>query len=176
MGTVKSEVTIDANGTTSHEWDYIDANGISHMIKNGEKFYLTIDDGGAAAVYYAIVAPDSTGVGVETGYGYMETYDNEAVRFRPECATQPDGLSLRNAIALADASDGAAITTLNWTIPMSCSASADVVQYWAVNAITIGNVDANSATTITVLRMEDQYGNKMSLPATGSGITVGQAA
>ncbi len=176
MATVKSEVTIDANGTTSHEWDYIDANGVSHMIKDTETFYLTIDDGGASSVRYAIVAPASAGTSCMTGAGYMETYDKEAVRFRPECTTELNGVSLRNAVDLADTSDGAAINNVSWVIPMSCTASADVVQYWNVKTITMSNVDVNAAGTITVLKMEDQFGNVMNLPATGSGITADTAA
>ena len=181
MGTVKSLVTIDANGTTSHEWDYVDAHGISHMIKDTKTFYITVDDTDSTHVRYAIVAPDSAGTACFTGVGYMETYDKEAVRFRPECTTESSGLSTRNGMDLLDAQDGVAIvdegnSKLNWVIPMSCTASADVVQYWKVTAITIGNVDISGATTITVLKMEDQFGNTMSLPSIGSGIDAGQAA
>lgn len=170
MATVTSTVTIDANGTSSHEWDYVDAFGISHMIKNAETFSLTIDDGGASAVRYAILATTSAG-------SSMDTYDKESVRFRSECVTQTDGLTLRNSKDLADATTAYTSATLgNWVIPMSCSASADIVQYWKVTALTIGDVDAGAATTITVLKMEDQFGRTMSLPTTGVGITVGQAA
>jgi hypothetical protein len=176
MATVKSEVTIDANGTTSHEWDYIDAYGVSHMIKDTETFYLTIDDGGASSVRYAIVAPDSAGTKCMTGAGYMETYDKEAVRFRPECATESSGLTTRNGVDLADTSDGAAIANINWVIPMSCTASADVVQYWKVVTITMSNVDVNAAGTITAFVLEDQFGNRMSIPNTCSGITADTAA
>jgi hypothetical protein len=111
-----------------------------------------------------------------------EVTDAVGIQFRLlNTSRGPANITRRVATALADTQDGVAIVDkgtqgLGWKFSMSCTASANIVQEWKVTALTLGNIDADSATTITVLKMEDQFGNLMSLPSSGSGITVGQAA
>ena len=57
---------------------------------------------------------------------------------------------------------------------MECTSTGDI-QIWSVAKINPSDADFGSAGTIS-MTLEDQFGNVMVMPATGSGITVAQAA
>ena len=142
-------VTIDTG-----EWIYIDKNGIPHTVTNAETFTLTLTDGGAAAVDLEVIGDNS-----------MTTTDGGVLRFRRQT---DQANTARDAGFFADANDGA--TTHNNRGEIVMSFNDDVEQVWRIAKIQMNNVDAPTA--ISDLRLEDQFGNVMNLPSTGSGWTV----
>ena len=151
MATVTSAVTIDTG-----EWLYIDVSGITHTVTNAQTFNLTIDDNGAADVQYYLLV-DQTPITTTDGY---------VITFRPEAG---------NKVApITDAGQGSNFYSLRGELCIECPVSG-VVQRWTVAKINPSNADFNAAGTIT-MTLEDQFGNVMVMPFTGSGITVAQAA
>lgn len=159
MGTVTSVVTVDTN-----EWEYIDMSGVGHKITNGQTFNLTIDDNSATDVRYYIL-PGQT----------MTTTDGGIVTFCAESVT--DGLNYQQkSSSFGDtAHNGVVNNNVSWTMPMKFG-STGVVQMWKAGAMKMSDVDFGSAGTIQSVVFTDQFDNVMTLPGTGSGITVAQAA
>jgi len=141
-------VTLDSN-----EMDYIDSAGVVHKVTNAETFTFTLTDGGASAVTYNVNA----GQTVATDDGYVLTFDTRV-------ATKTTDIGV-----LADTQDAVNVYGLRGEIGITCS-STGVRQNWRIAQLTVDDVDA--PTSITKLVLEDQYGNKMDLPSSGSGITV----
>lgn len=161
MATVNSTVTIDTN-----EWLYVDITGITHAVTNGQTFQLRIDDNSATNVHYYLAA-DQTPITTTDGYVLV---------FRPETenASSTSGNDYRKIAALTDAGQGSDFYGLRGEICIECPVS-HVVQRWRVAKMKPSDADFGSAGTIT-MTLEDQFGHVMVVPATGSGVTVGQAA
>lgn len=146
-----STVTIDAS-----EWEYIDKNGIGHVVTAAQTFTLTVTDGGAAAVEYSIPVGQS-----------VTTTDGYNINILPNT----DGDNTANSVHyLADANQGSDNYSISGEFKMSID-SDNAVQIWKVAKINPSDADYGSAGTIG-FTLEDQFGNSMSV----SGVTVGQAA
>lgn len=159
--TVNSTVTVDTG-----EWQYVDVTGITHAVTNGQTFQLRIDDNGTADVQYYL-AIDQTP---------MTTTDGYVLQFRPETenASGTSGNGYRKIATLTDAGQGSNFYGLRGEICIECPVS-HVVQRWSIAKMNPSNADYNAAGTIT-MTLEDQFGHVMVVPATGAGVTVGQAA
>lgn len=142
--------TIDAG-----EWIYVDSTGIQHTVTTAETFTFTLTDGGATAVTYNPIVGQS----VATDDGYVLT-------FKPMVNGSNTALTTS---AMADTSDAVNQHNPGGEWPIECSVNG-VVQNWKIAELTVDNVDAPTA--ITRLVLQDQFGNEMVLPSTGSGITV----
>lgn len=150
MGTVSSTVTIDTG-----EWLYVDVTGITHAVTNAQTFTLTIDDNGAADVQYYLTDNQTP---VTTTDGYTLTFRPNGGKIAP----------------LTDAGQGSDFYSRRGELVIECSSNG-VPQIWRVAKIKPSDADFGSAGTIT-MTLEDQFGNVMVMPATGSGITVAKAA
>ena len=150
-----STVTIDTN-----EWKYLDSFGVPHTVTNAQTFSMTVTDGGAAAVSYAIPLAQS-----------VTTTDGYTLRFRPRVSQNGDHNTIAN---LTDAGQGSDFYGIRGEFDIECPVSGRI-QHWRVAKINPSDADFGSAGTIS-MTLEDQFGNVMVMPATGSGITVGQAA
>jgi len=149
-------VTIDTtnSGSRGGEFEYIDASGQRHVVTNAETFTLTLTDGGAAAVTYNVDA----GQTVKTDDGYVLTFDTQSKVTTLDIGT------------LADTQDATNVHNCRGEIGITCSNSG-IRQNWRIAQITLDNVDA--PTSITKLKLEDQFGNIMNLPSDDAGgITV----
>ena len=155
-----STVTIDTG-----EWNYIDRFGIGHVVTNAQTFTLTVTDGGASTVEYNIPLAQS-----------VITTDGYTLTFRPECenASGTGGSAFRTIGYLTDAGQGSDFHNQRGELCIECPVSG-VIQRWRVAKINPSDSDFGAAGTIT-MTLEDQFGNVMVMPATGSGITVGQAS
>lgn len=170
MATVTSVVTIDTTGTglTACEWKYKDVYGIEHCATNGQTFSITIENT-ASNIKWEILA---TGTGNK-----FTTTDGYTVRFRPSA----DGGNYANKLHLNALADSTLTYVLPGELDMECPVSG-IIQHWHFNKFYTTNVDMNAAgvlggsTAATTCEMEDQFGNVMTIPWSGSGITVAQAA
>lgn len=143
-------VTIDTG-----EWIYLDSLGDPHTVTNAQTFTFELTDGGAALVDYAM--DEAQTVTTTDGYTLYIRKQTEA------------GGTARKIEPLADALDGAVHHNLGGEIVIECPVSG-IKQIWKVDEVTVDDVDA--PTSITNLKLTDQFGNTMTLPSTGSGITV----
>lgn len=150
-----STVTIDTG-----EWKYLDAFGDPHFVTNAQTFVLVVTDGGASAVEYNIAEGQS-----------VTTTDGYTIKFRPEFTINNVA---RKIGFLTDAGQGSNFEGLSGEVVTECPKSG-LIQRWRVAKINPSDSDFGSAGTIT-MTLEDQYGNVMVMPATGAGITVGQAS
>lgn len=155
-----STVTLDQN-----EWVYLDSFGVEHTVTNAQTFTLTVTDGGAAAVEYNIPLAQS-----------VTTTDGYTITFRPECenASGTAGSGFRKIGFLTDAGQGADFYGVRGELCVECPVSGRI-QRWSIAKIKPSDADFGSAGTIT-MTLEDQFGSVMVMPATGNGITVGQAS
>lgn len=156
-----STVTIDTN-----EWKYIDVFGMEHVVTNGQTFTLTVTDGGASTVEYNIPLAQS-----------VTTTDGLTLTFRPLVTQSNSGTTteqFRTIGFLTDAGQGSNFYGLRGEIVIECPLSG-VKQRWSVAKMNPSDSDFGAAGTIT-MTLEDQFGHVMVMPATGSGIDVGQAA
>lgn len=161
MATVTSTVTVDTG-----EWLYVDVTGITHTVTNAQTFTLTIDDNGAADVQYYLA----------TGQTPVTCTDGTSLTFRPENENS-SGTNVgaaRKVASLTDAGQGSDFYSVRGELCIECPVSG-VLQRWTVAKINPSDADFGSAGTIT-MTLEDQFGHVMVIPATGSGITVAQAA
>jgi len=152
-----STVTIDTG-----EWVYLDKNGTAHTVTNGQTFSLTVTDGGASAVEYAV--PDAQSVTTTDGY---------TLHFRPRVTASTTDQHSRIHF-LTDAGQGSDFYNIGGEISIECPVTG-IIQHWRIAKINPSDADYGAAGTIT-MTLEDQFGNVMVMPATGSGITVGQAS
>lgn len=150
-----STVTIDTG-----EWVYIDKFGSEHVVTNAQTFSLTVTDNGAADVTYNI--PEAQTV---------TTTDGLLLTFRPEFDQNNTARLIR---VLTDAGQGSNFEGLEGEIVIECPKSGDK-QRWRIAKMNPSDADFGSAGTIS-MTLEDQFGNVMVMPATGAGITVGQAS
>ena len=151
-----STVTIDTG-----EWLYVDAFGIEHEVSNAETFTMTVTDGGASAIEYSIPTTDQQ----------VSTTDGLTLHFRPNVS----GTNLAGTVHfLTDAGEGSDFFNRGGEFNIECPVSG-IIQRWSVAKINPSDADFGSAGTIT-MTLEDQYGRQMVMPATGAGITVGQAS
>ena len=161
MATVTSVVTIDTG-----EWLYVDVSGITHTVTNAQTFNLTIDDNGVADVQYYLLRNQTP----------ITTTDGYKLTFRPETenASGTSGSAARKVAPLTDAGQGSNFYSIRGELCIECPVSG-VLQRWSIAKINPSDADFGAAGTIT-MTLEDQFGNVMVMPATGSGITVAQAA
>lgn len=150
-----STVTVDTG-----EWIYVDSSGVGHTVTNAQTFTLSITDGGVSAVEYNIPVAQS-----------MTTTDGLTLNFRPETDANNNFHTIH---FLTDAGEGSDFFSLGGELVMEDPQSG-TVQRWRVAKMNPSNADFNAAGTIT-MTLEDQFGHQMVVPATGSGLTVGQAA
>lgn len=150
-----STVTIDTG-----EWVYVDAFGTEHTVANAQTFSLTVTDGGVAAVEYSVPLAQS-----------VTTTDGLTINFRPSVDSKGNA---RTVHYLTDAGQGSNFLNRGGELDIECPVSG-AIQHWTVAKINPSDADYGSAGTIT-MTLEDQYGNTMVMPATGAGITVGQAS
>jgi len=143
-------VTIDTG-----EWIYLDASGSPHTVTDGQTFTFELTDNSETDVQYYIDQDQS-----------ITTTDGLVITFRPEV---DQNNTARYIGSMADANDAALVHTPSGEIVCEDPTSG-VVQRWTVASTTIDDVD--TPTELTTLTLEDQFGNIMSLPSTGSGITV----
>lgn len=153
-----STVTIDTG-----EWNYIDSFGIGHLVTNAQTFTMTVTDGGAAAVSYNIPTAQS-----------VTTTDGYTLTFRPQTAPAESNNGYNLIGFLTDAGQGSDFYGIRGEICVECPVGGRV-QCWRIAKIKPSDADFGAAGTIT-MTLEDQFGNRMVIPATGAGITVGQAA
>lgn len=153
-----STVTLDTG-----EFVYIDRTGIGHTVTNAQTFTLTVTDGGVSAVEYSIPVAQS-----------VTTTDGYTIDIRPN-ANQNN--AHRSIHFLTDAGQGSNFQDppINGEFVMTLQNGNPVEQIWKIAKINPSDADYGSAGTIT-MTLEDQFGNRMVLPATGAGITVGQAS
>lgn len=149
-------VTIDTG-----EWLYVDSMGIEHTVTNAETFSMNVTDTSATVVTYNIPLAQS----VLTDDGYTLT-------FRPKTApASGTGGNEANVIGtLTDAGQGSDFYSIRGEISVECPVSG-IVQDWSIAKINPSDADFGSAGTIT-MTLEDQFGNVMVMPATGSGFDV----
>lgn len=167
MATVTSTVTIDTTGTglTACEWKYKDVYGIEHCVTNGQTFTFSIENT-ASNIKWCV----STGCAVTTTDGHK-------IYFRPSV----DGGNVCNTIGIMALADSTLSYNTPGEIDIECPVSG-IIQHWAFRKFYTTNVDMNAAgvlggsTAATRCEMEDQFGNVMNMPWSGSGITVAQAA
>lgn len=167
MATVTSVVTVDTTGTgfATTEWRYPDVYGVTHNVTNGETFSITIENTASNIKWQVLAeAPSLNTTEVSTTDGYK-------LRFRP----LTDGSNVAHQLMIMALADAATSYRLAGELRIECPVSG-IIQIWKPIDITISNVDMNAAGTLTSSTWEDQYGNVMKLPFSGSGITVGQAA
>ena len=150
-----STVTVDTN-----EWVYIDSFSIGHIVTNAQTFSMTVTDGGTAAVEYDIPTNQN-----------MTTEDGLNIIFRPNVNHNNEHHTIH---FLTDAGEGSEFYGLSGEWNIECPVSG-VIQIWKPALMNPSDADFGSAGTIT-FTMEDQFGNEMVVPATGSGLTVGQAS
>jgi len=142
------------------EFIYIDSFGVPHTVTNAQTFALTVNDDGAADVSYTVAAGES-----------VTTTDGYVLNFRQRVSASGQ----RNTIAtLTDAGQGSDFYGLRGELDIECPVSGRM-QHWRVAKMNPSDADFGSAGTIT-MTLEDQFGNVMVIPATGEGLTVGQAA
>lgn len=153
---VASAVTIDTG-----EWIYLDSNGVPHVVTNAQSFSMTLVDGGVAAVTYN-VGPGET----------MTTTDGYVLEFIPRVSGHNIAANIHKLVDTVP-SDG--FHDKGGELDIRCT-STGRVQHWRVAVIKPSDTDFGSAGTMVKLILEDQFGNRMVLPSTGSGITVAQAA
>lgn len=151
-----STLTIDTG-----EWIYLDSSGTPHTVTNGQTFSMTVVDGGVAAVEYAI---PSTGQSVTT---------TDGLTLHIRSVVSGDNVA-KTIHYLTDAGQGSAFHNRSGEFVIEDPTNG-TKQIWHVAIITPSDADFASAGTIT-MTLEDQFGNVMVMPATGSGIDVGQAA
>ena len=137
------------------EWIYIDKNGSPHTVTNAQTFTTTMTDGSATKVDYYVDAANS-----------MTTTDGYTLYFRPEV---DGGMGARKIEIFADTEDATGVHNKAGELCIECPVTG-IVQRWRVAQITIDDVD--TPTAVSGLKLEDQFGNVMDLPSTGSGITV----
>lgn len=143
-------VTVDTG-----EWEYIDSTGRGHWVTNGQTFTFTLTDGGAAAVTYNLDAATS-----------VTTTDGYTLHIRQ----QVDGKNQTRLIhTFADTEDTTLVDNKRGELVIDCPVTG-IPQYWRIAKIEMDNVDA--PTLIENATFEDQFGNRMVIPRTGSGITV----
>jgi len=160
MASVVSVVTVDTN-----EWVYPDVYGITHAVTNAEAFSITIENTASNIKWQVLAeAPSLHATEVSTTDGYK-------LRFRP----LTDGKNSAHQLMIMALADATKTYILAGELRIQCPVSG-IIQIWKPVHITISNVDMNAAGTLTSSRWEDQFGNVMDLPFTGSGLTVGQAA
>ena len=106
----------------------------------------------------------------------ITTTDGKVLTFRPENdGNSGTAVGLPRKVApITDAGEGSDFYNLRGELCIECPVSG-VVQRWKVAKLNPSNADFSAAGTIT-MTLEDQFGNVMVMPATGSGITVAQAA
>ena len=144
-------VTIDTD-----EWIYIDATGIGHTITNAQDFTTTLTDNSETDVQIYV---DATQDGVTTTDGYV-------IDFQPEA---DQNSTARYIGSIADTADTVLTHGLSGEFVCKCPTTG-LVQRWKPAQVTLDDVDAPTALTAT--RFEDQFGNVMAIPNTGSGITI----
>lgn len=160
MATVTSTVTIDTG-----EWVYPDVYGITHTVTNAETFSFTIENTASNIKWQVLAeAPSLHATEVATTDGYK-------LRFRP----LTDGNNSAHQLMIMALADATETYRLAGELRIQCPVSG-IIQIWKPINVTISNVDMNAAGTLTSSTWEDQFGNVMKFPATGSGITIGQAA
>lgn len=159
MATLSSTVS-----PTAAQIKYVCIGGIEHVVNTGQTFVLKVDDNSATDVRYSWGV---NSVGVTTTDGYV-------IDFLPMVGA--GGNNERLTVGpLADAQDGVLVFNPGGELPMRCS-NTNIVQNWIVREIQASNVDFNSAGTL-VLKLKDQFGNRMELPFQLIGtLAVGQAA
>ena len=128
-------VTIDTN-----EWNYPDAYGTKHTVKDAETFTFTLTDGGASAVTYAIDIDESVACDDGGQVKLLRDADNDN--------------STRSIGPLADANDDATVYGVEGRWLMSYNDGP--VQEWVPATLKVDNVDAPTAITA---KFEDQFGN-----------------
>lgn len=156
MAIVTSQVTVDTN-----EWEYPDVYGIGHKVTNGQTFNITIENT-ASNIQWEILPGQS-----------ITTTDGYKLHFRP----QGDG-AVHHLFIMALA-DSTASYNLGGELVIECPVTG-IKQIWKPAYFYTSNVDMNAAGTVGPTGYptiwEDQFGNRMKIPATGAGLTVGQAA
>lgn len=158
MASVTSEVTVDTN-----EWLYPDVFGITHAVTNGQTFNLTIENTASNIKWQVLVGQKLT------------TTDGYTLHIRPFA----DGANSAHQIMIMALADSTTSYVLAGELRISCPVTG-ILQIWKPAKFRTSNVDMNAAGTIGptgyATIWEDQFGNVMTLPATGAGLTVGQAA
>lgn len=159
MAEVTSVVTVDTN-----EWLYPDVYGVTHVVTNAQTFNLTIENT-ASNIKWQILADGQK----------VTTTDGYTLRFRPLA----DGKNSAHQLMIMALADSTTSYNLGGELRIECPVTG-IIQVWKPAKIRISNVDMNAAGTIGPTGYasiwEDQFGNTMTIPATGAGLTVAQAA
>jgi len=132
--------------------------GNEHSIKNAQNFQFALTDGGTSAVKYAI--KDAQTVTTDDGY---------TIHFRPERDIHG---TQRYIGLLADTMNDTSTEGIAGELVVECPVTG-LIQRWRPAKLKIDDIDA--PTLLKTSRFEDQFGNVMEIPDSGSGITVGAA-
>jgi hypothetical protein len=155
MATKTATIDTTGQGLTACEWRYMDVYGVEHNVTNGQTLAWTLTDNGVADVRYIIT----------TGQSFTTT-DGYKIYFQPGC----DANGAAYDMQFIDARQaGVPDYQVRGEISATCPVSG-IVQHWKIAYADIDNVDLPQA--ITKMILEDQFGNRMTIPNTGSGITV----
>jgi len=155
MATKTATIDTTGHGVTACEWRYMDVYGIEHNVTNGQTLAWTLTDNATDDVRYIITIAQT-----------FTTTDGYKIYFRPRC----DSNKIAYDMQFKDArQNGTPDYQVRGEISATCPVSG-IVQNWKVAYADINDVDA--PTLITKLILEDQFGNVMTLPNTGAGITV----
>jgi hypothetical protein len=142
-------VTIDTG-----EWKYIDSVGVGHFVTNAQTFTMELTDTSATVV---TLCPNG---------GTLTCTDGTKITIHKHA----DGSNQsRNLHTFTDAEQNTVVRNKRGEIVISSSATG-TKQYWRIASIKLDDSDA--PTLISSFRLEDQFGNVMNLPSTGSGWTV----
>ena len=142
-------VTIDTG-----EWVYLDSSGTKHVVTNAETFTMELTDTSATVV---TLCPDG---------GTLSCTDGTKITIHKHADQNKQS---RNLHTFTDAEENTVVRNKRGEFVISSSATG-TKQYWRIATIKLDDSDA--PTVISNLRLEDQFGNVMNLPSTGSGWTV----
>lgn len=153
MADTLKTVTIDAG-----EWRYVDKTGISHLLSAGITFTFCLSDVSASEVHWKISGPST-----------VLTTDGYKIYFRPQ--TDMNNRP-RFIMPLSDSSQNTRQYSMRGEWPIQCPVTG-IIQNWRFAEFRVNDVDAPTAIGATnKCVMEDQFGNTMQFPCSGSGITV----
>ena len=179
MAVVTGTLVVDATADSyqrgdAHEWAYVGVDGIEHVIKNAEGFKLMIENTASNIKWY--IDSYAAGPAGASNYNSMLTYDGYTVMMHADC----DGKNETRFLNIAALADGIGTYKLAGELVMSLS-DTNIQQRWHcayfitsdVNMGSSGTIGSTSAPYIST--WEDQYGNTMTIPVSGSGLSVAAA-